>query len=353
MSAMESVYNFHLIKGDKYVDNSQYIEAFEKRYEIIKRSGWYIASIEMRDLYIKELVHKCMKDHPSYQKLIDWKTTLMSGGTADIDKTMTGMNIVNAKYKAYVYVKRAGFKYENFRLELKNSFDAGNDNYPDDVNEASQSLQNWRPLYVAKQKEKETASQFQRRGEVDGEQHWEKGSAEEIEYLKNISCICCDRKGHVKKECKYDTKEDGSALNSKEEMDKKYEEFAEAKRARWDSRKSGDASQHFMGSEVVDTEEEIPSFEEAIIIEDEHDGQAYVQYSNDIVGSSNKIIVGLRDKNHVFNQTGSHKSMNLFDILCDNQSTCDVIVNGSMLTNIRKSRLTLWLRTQAGECRID
>jgi hypothetical protein len=56
---------------------------------------------------------------------------------------------------------------------------------------------------------------------------------------------------------------------------------------------------------------------------------------------------------HVFNQTGSHRSMNLLDILCDNQSTCDVIVDGSMVINIRKSRLTLRLRTQAGECQIN
>jgi hypothetical protein len=122
MSAMGSVYNFHLIKGDEYVDNLQHLEAFEKRYEIIERSGWKIASFEMRDLYIKELIHKRMKEHPTYQKLIDWRTTLMSGGTADINKNITGMNAVNAKYKAYVYVKRAGFKYDNFRIELKNSF---------------------------------------------------------------------------------------------------------------------------------------------------------------------------------------------------------------------------------------
>jgi hypothetical protein len=84
MSAMESFYNFHLIKGDEYSDGSQYHEAFRKRYEIIERTGWSIASSEMRDLCIIELEDKRMTDHPSYKKLINWETTLFSGGTADI-----------------------------------------------------------------------------------------------------------------------------------------------------------------------------------------------------------------------------------------------------------------------------
>jgi hypothetical protein len=45
--------------------------------------------------------------------------------------------------------------------------------------------------------------------------------------------------------------------------------------------------------------------------------------------------------------------MNLFDILCDNQSTCDVILNGSMLVNIRNPSVVLPLRKQVGECRIN
>ena len=72
----------------------------------------------------------------------------------------------------------------------------------------------------------------------------------------------------------------------------------------------------------------IPDFEEDILDEEEYDGQAYCQ---------SEIVLDLRDKNYVFNQTGSHKSMNLYDMLCDNQSTCDVIVNPSFVKNIRFS----------------
>ena len=104
-----------------------------------------------------------------------------------------------------------------------------------------------------------------------------------------------------------------------------------------------------MNSEIIDhtdlrDSDSIPGFEEAILDEEEYDGQAYCQ---------SDIVLDLRDKNHVFNQTGSHKSMDLFDMLCDNQSTCDVIVNPSFVKNIRSSTVKLILRTQAGECRIN
>ncbi|OEU11892.1 hypothetical protein FRACYDRAFT_245012 [Fragilariopsis cylindrus CCMP1102] len=362
MTVMESVYNFHFIKGDDYTDRSEYMEAFESRYELMERTGFSVASTDMRDLYIKELEDKRMKDHPSYLKLVDWRNetikmvaATVAGGTSyvfDSTKLSAGMKVLNDKYKAYVYVKRAGFKYENFRIELRNDFDAGKDNFPDDVIEASRRLDSWRPMFVptAKaEKTKQTGSQFQQKGEKEGvgEQHWEKGSAEEKEHQKNMSCVKCDRKGHLKSDCKNDTKEDGSPLNTKEVIEKKFDDIAAAKKERL--AKEGSGSQHFMGSSISNNE--IPSFEEAVLGEDEHDGQTYVQFKT-VNGNSNDIIVDLRDKNHVFNQTGSHKSMNIFDILCDNQSTCDVIVNSSMVSNIRKAPMALRLRTQAGDCRI-
>ena len=88
-----------------------------------------------------------------------------------------------------------------------------------------------------------------------------------------------------------------------------------------------------MNSEIIDYTDlrdsnSIPDFEESILDEEEYDGQAYCQ---------SEIVLDLPDKDYVFNQTGSHKSMNLYDMLCDNQSTCDVIVNPSFVKNIRFS----------------
>ena len=85
-------------------------------------------------------------------------------------------------------------------------------------------------------------------------------------------------------------------------------------------------------------------FEETILEEEEYDGQAYVQ---------SKIVIDLRGKNYVFNQTESHKLMTLYDMLCDNKSTCDIVVNPSFVINIQFNTVIFVLRTQAGEWRIN
>jgi hypothetical protein len=130
-----------------------------------------------------------------------------------------------------------------------------------------------------------------------------------------------------------------------------YDERAVAKQARFKARiKAGKEKKkaeeatgatHYMESAIKSTDI-LPDFEQAILEEDEHDSQGYLQ---------DTMIIDLRGKNHVYNQTGSHKSMKLFDLLLDSQSTCDVIV---FVTSIRKSKMTLvLLRTQTGKCRID
>ena len=352
-SAMESVYNFHLIKGDDFVDGSSYLEAFEKRYEIIERIGITYASIEMRDLYIKELEEKRMTNHPSYQKLIGWRdaeAAIISKTTFVPQDITNGEDVINQKYKAYVYIKRASYKYENFRIELKNSFDAGNDNYPDNVTDACRRLDNWRAPHVVKthkENTKDKALQFHQKGDVSGEQHYEKSTG--TGDRSGIVCFKCDREGHYTKECTHDKKENGDPLNNKEAVDKMYQERADIRRAKWEanSKNKGEegGSQHFMGgdAEIVPTDD-LPAFEEAVVEEDEHDAQGFMQ---------DTMYIDLRGKDHVFNQTGSHQSMKLFDTLIDSQSTCDVIVNGAFVINIRESKMTLVLRTQAGECRIN
>ena len=43
----------------------------------------------------------------------------------------------------------------------------------------------------------------------------------------------------------------------------------------------------------------------------------------------------------------------MWELLLNNQSTCDAIINPEMLSNIRGCKWTLRLQTQAGECAID
>ena len=354
MTTLEAVYNFHLIKGEDYADMSMYVESFEKRYEILERSGWSVATVEMRDDIIKELESKCMTSHPSYQKLVDWRSETVkaiAGHSYDVTKLSDGMEVINLKYKAYVFIKRAGFKYENFRIDLRNDFDSGKDSFPDNVVEASRRLDNWKPMYVPRDTKKvEAASQYhQTNGKQEtGEQHYEQNSDKADR--SGIVCFKCGRTGHFTKECTNEKKENGDPLNDSAQRQIMYDEKAAEKAAMFkakiaakqEKKKAEESgSNHFMGGIV---EDEVPNFEEAILEDGEFEGQGYLQ---------DTMIIDLRGTNHVYNQTGNHKSMKLFDVLLDSQSTCDVVVNGIFVTNIRKSKMTLVLRTQAGECRID
>lgn len=42
----------------------------------------------------------------------------------------------------------------------------------------------------------------------------------------------------------------------------------------------------------------------------------------------------------------------MWTILLDSQSTCDVIVNAELISNIRECDWTLKLQTQAGSCKV-
>ena len=66
-----------------------------------------------------------------------------------------------------------------------------------------------------------------------------------------------------------------------------------------------------------------------------------------------EIIYDVTDmKKHAYNQSSRHrvKRDRLWELLLDNQSTCDVIINSKLLTNIKNCRWTLRLQTQAEEC---
>ena len=58
---------------------------------------------------------------------------------------------------------------------------------------------------------------------------------------------------------------------------------------------------------------------------------------------------------HAYNQNSMNRSKSdrMWELLLDNQSTRNVIINSKLLNNIRKCRWTLRLQTQAGECIIN
>jgi len=80
------------------------------------------------------------------------------------------------------------------------------------------------------------------------------------------------------------------------------------------------------------------SFEDTIAQECDHDGHLF---------SIDSYVIDLRGSNSAYNYS-SESNCKSFEVLLDNQSTCDVIVNNLFLRNIRNSNWTLVLQTLSG-----
>ena len=81
--------------------------------------------------------------------------------------------------------------------------------------------------------------------------------------------------------------------------------------------KEEEGSQHYMGGEIV------PTFEEAIVNEEPHDGYCHVGYLFNQNGDMEEDMTSYH--NHIYNQSAT--KLALFLALLDSQSMCGVFVN--------------------------
>ena len=228
--------------------------------------------------------------HP-YAILETWKS---AGWETLIEDSRIGMEYLNKKYKAYVFLRRSGTTYYEYRKKLENDYTEGHDNYADDVTETYQRLENWRPTWVAKPSPKipdkgEKDHNYLQEEDGDkgtGEQHFEQArspagvSGNEQDYKKGIECFKCGRMGHFTKDCTHDKKENGNELNTEEVINVKYQEKSDAKRARIAAAIGGKKAKkaeeggagYFIDSAII------PTFDDQIMIEDDHNGYDHDAY---------------------------------------------------------------------------
>lgn len=209
------------------------------------------------------------------------------------------------------------------------------------------TTEQWQLLYIPKNKDTKTEPKS-----IKGDINNICGNVEEPK------CFDCLRVGHVIKDCTFATKEDGSPLNTPEEKKRMYNDYAKEKRKKECTAKKGtkgrdvDRSTNFTDTDIVsNVPEDLPTFERSPLAED--------KFSFNIKGviiNRNKaeIQVDLGDTKLVYNSAPKQTVTaldRLFEVLLDNQSTCDVFINTILLRNIRRSDWTLVLTTLAGKCR--
>ena len=114
-------------------------------------------------------------------------------------------------------------------------------------------------------------------------------------------------------------------------------------------------SKHVIDNELV------PSWVEKLKDEDSHDRNlmikwAFVQHRDVLDHSKKDLVCNMTSKmDHVCDQSNRRKNNNdnLWRILLDSQHACSIIINDNLLTNIRKCKWKLRLKTQEGEFCID
>ena len=343
--ASESLFTFMYVRGGDY-ELQQYYEAFENRRSNAEKLGIFFESDVLRDLVLAEYTDQKDTANNLYIVLFEWKKVSNKRPTNMDDddwnlralKIATGKAALNEKMNAMLFLRRSGEKYDAYRQELYNMYLNGQDNFPLTVQDALTCLDAWKPAYI---NTKKTSSSFVQEGDpttkqkkkdkdktrtVPGDQHY--GGGDTGGNRQENPCFRCDQLGCTFWKCKETKKENGRPVETDEVAKQKYND---AKKS-WDAaaaakrdavKKGSDAvgteetagQQHFIGGEVV------PTFDKMISGDDSDDDDITRAYG---FTSQGVIEIDVCSTNHAFNQATS--SLGRYDVLNDNQSTSNIIV---------------------------
>ena len=340
---MEAYYNFLMVKGDAYESLALYFDAFEKKHEVLAKCGWSVTTPAFRDLYMKEMVTRDLTDTTVYRLLEAWQkeehwVSSAKGEKAPRKAEREAVAALIEQFKAHVYIKRSGPRYDYYRTNLQNNYNEMIAVYPQSVVSAHHIMDHHKSVQANRPGDNTRES----RGQVYEQQGFQKahdpadvpgseqdsGAPQGFRFKPGCNCFRCGREGHMTRECWFDTKEDGSPLNSAEEIDKMYQEKEQLRRRNRNRRgQSTSGTQHFISDDTAT--------------------DAEIQHRDN---NTTRLVLDVSKRNHVYNQ--ETRCLRPYDVLFDSCSTCDIFVNEEFLRNIRHCKWTLTLKTQVGECRV-
>jgi len=145
---MESLYTLLMVRGEDYESFPKYFEVVNHRYNILKESGFDLATDNLRDTLMVELSNRGQSESQMYKRLMGWKNASMDRSYAEVVKV--GKESLMQAFMARVCVKRAGREFEEFRREVYNGYVAGSREYPADIMDANRLMTYYRPIHNVK-----------------------------------------------------------------------------------------------------------------------------------------------------------------------------------------------------------
>ena len=371
---LEAWYNFMLIRGDAHALLVQYLDAFQKKLDVIMKCGGCFNTPGFRDLYMDKLEVRGHQHTSLYKVLQAWKTEEEWELTAAHQKPPTEARDLAVKslvelYAVHIYIKRAaGPRYDYYRNNLHNNYNKGIANYPETLSHAHHIMDHHRMVHsnggktISEDKNTSKKAQVyqqdfesvQTPANVPSNQ--QVGEPEGFKFCTGVVCFKCDREGHLTKECWYKSKEGGMPLNNKEAINLKYKEKIASKRRDHKDGSVSTASTASTLTNLVSASNNYVLAQTAMTVEEyldvtygESDQESYLQ----TVDASRKQVITDFTRSGGLLYATQEASSCLYEVLLDSCSTCNIFVDKEFLRNIRKSSWTLILKTQAGECNLN
>jgi hypothetical protein len=268
------------------------------------------------------------------------------------------------RYLAYILLRQAGPQHQKLRMDLKNGYTTGDDKYPKTRQSMLHLLDQYSKTHVINESSQGTS--FAQR---DGEEEYDR------EYWKDKLCFNCDKKGHPASAC---TK----LHRTKEQLKKERAAKAKAKSKKDDDTRSISSKSSSKSTSSKSSEES--AFLLKTLLKDVKSTQAKVKHTQALMAAQKKLedvqessdgsdlsaseedeeadtsLLQFGFLQHCFTSNGNYcftsngEQLRLDNtFLLDSQSTTTVICNKKFVTDIRKSKATLRLKSNGGVMKIQ
>lgn len=206
---VDAIFNWFYLIANDFTTLTQFIESFQILRTVAVECGFDIATENLRDKWMNELDNRDANNTKVYKTLNAWKLADLKSADGIRDEE-AGRECLSEAFATQVFIKRSGKKHAMFRADQENAYNNGAINAAVTILEASRRMELYRPVIMGSNESNVIGTTFQQSGD-----------------LSAIECFKCGRIGHRANRCTFQTKEDGSPVNSTEEVNRMFDRINE------------------------------------------------------------------------------------------------------------------------------